>query len=347
MNLNKIGKLAVLGDGAMGTACAIMAHTRGIPHVTLWSARADTGMQLTQYRENKQLLPGIRIPDSIKLTLDELEAVQGADLILIAIPTVYLRDTLNRFVTHIAKTNIAVLSVVKGLEIGTFLRPTELIQSLWGPRSLAVLSGPCHAEEITRGKPTGLVAASLDTNLAQLVQQNLHGNNIRIYTSNDMVGVELAAAVKNVIAIAAGIGDGLELGDNAKSALLTRALVEMMEFGIAHGAEPQTFVGLAGLGDLITTCISPHGRNRSLGERLGKGEKLDQILASTPKIAEGVTTAKSLQERCLKLSLDMPISRAVYRVLYENQLPTLAVKELLSREPKCEMHFDLTSRRPQ
>ncbi|MBL8822243.1 MAG: NAD(P)-dependent glycerol-3-phosphate dehydrogenase [Planctomycetia bacterium] len=346
MKLRKIGKLAVIGDGAMGTACAIMAHARGIQEITLWSARAESGVELCKHRENKVLLPGIIIPDQITLTLDVENAIQDADLILVAVPTVYLRTTISRFVQQVSANTIPVLSVVKGLETGTLLRPSEIIETVWGKRPIAVLSGPCHAEEITRGKPTGLVVASIDGQLAKLVQESFHGDSIRIYTSNDIIGVELAAAVKNVIAIAAGISDGLNLGDNAKSALLTRALVEMMEFGMAHGADAQTFVGLAGLGDLITTCISPHGRNRSLGERLGKGETLDHILASTPKIAEGVTTAKSLYERCQELSLDMPIARSVYQVLYEHLVPRLAVKELLSREPKSEMLFDFIFKRP-
>lgn len=338
----KIAKLAVLGDGAMGTACALLAHSHGIPQVTLWSALPENGALLTKHRENVELLPGIQIPPDIQLTMQEADAVHRTDLILVAIPTVYLRNTLERFRHLLAATSIPIVSVVKGLEIGSFLRPTEIIEQVLGSRPLAVLSGPCHAEEVTRGKPTGLVAASQNHALATLVQRSLHGGAVRIYTGTDMVGVELAAALKNVIGIAAGISDGLNYGDNAKSALLSRALVEMTEFGVKHGAEAATFFGLAGLGDLITTCISPHGRNRTLGQRLGQGETLIQIQSSTRKIAEGVYTAKSIHERCTTMKLDMPICTAVYRILYEGQSPREAVRDLLSREPKTELHFDFS-----
>jgi glycerol-3-phosphate dehydrogenase (NAD(P)+) len=337
--LDKVEKLAVLGDGAMGTACAILAHARGIPQVSLWSALTDNGRILQEKRENVHLLPGVSIPASIQLTMNEAEAVADADLVLVAIPTVYLRATLERFVPVLRSRAVPIVSVAKGLEIGTFLRPTEIVAAVLGPRSLAVLSGPCHAEEVTRGKPTGLVSASADRSLAGLVQRCFHGGAVRIYTGSDIIGVELAAALKNVIGIAAGISDGLGYGDNAKSALLSRALVEMTEFGVRHGAEAATFFGLAGLGDLITTCISPHGRNRALGERLGKGESLKQITSSTPKVAEGVYTARSVQERCAVVGIDMPICAAVYRILYEGQEPRQAVRDLLAREPKSELHL--------
>ncbi len=338
----KLKKFTVLGDGAMGTACALLAHARGIPQVTLWSALPDNGKLLQERRENVFLLPGMAIPPDIQLTMDVVEAIADADLILVAIPTVYLRATLERFRGALSSLNTPMVSVAKGLEMETFRRPTEVIAEVLGDRPLAVLSGPCHAEEVTHGKPTGLVVASTDARLAKLVQQGLHGGAVRIYTGTDLIGVELAAALKNVIGIAAGISDGLEYGDNAKSALLSRALVEMTEFGVKHGAETSTFFGLAGLGDLITTCISPHGRNRGLGYRLGKGEKLDQIMKSTPKVAEGVYTAKSVHQRCTIEGVEMPICRAVYRILYEGQEPRLAVRDLLAREPKSELHWNVS-----
>lgn len=338
-----IRKLAVLGDGAMGTACALLAHLRGIPQVSLWSALAENGAILQQHRENIQLLPGVKIPHPILLTMDAEEAVAGAELILLAIPTVYLRATLTRLSGLLKNTMTPMVSVAKGLEIGTFLRPSEIIASVVGSRLLAALSGPCHAEEVARGKPTGLVAASQDASLATTVQRCFHGGAMRIYTGRDIVGVELAAALKNVIGIAAGISDGLGFGDNAKSALLTRALVEMTEFGVRHGADAQTFFGLAGIGDLITTCISPHGRNRALGYRLGQGETLQQIQSSTPKVAEGVYTAKSVQERCMAVGLEMPICSAVYRILYEQQPPRAAVQDLLAREPRSELHIGVSA----
>lgn len=341
--LPQLLKLAVLGDGAMGTACAILAHQRGITQVSLWSALADNGQLLQKHRENIHLLPGVKIPQAIELTMDADVALDRADLILVAVPTVYVRQTLTRIAPQLRVNTTPVVSVAKGLEVGTFLRPTEIIAELAGQRSLAVLSGPCHAEEAVRGKPTGLVVACNDPSLSSKVLRCFHGGAVRIYTGTDLVGVELAAALKNVIGIAAGISDGLGFGDNAKSALLSRALVEMTEFGVRHGAEARTFFGLAGLGDLITTCISPHGRNRALGERIGKGETLQQIQASTQKVAEGVYTAKSIQERCVALNLDMPICSAVYRVLYEQQPPRQAVQDLFAREPRSELSIGLLS----
>jgi glycerol-3-phosphate dehydrogenase (NAD(P)+) len=334
-------KLAVLGDGAMGTACAILAHQRGISQVSLWSALEENGQVLQKHRENVQLLPGVKIPAAIQLTLDAREAVHGADLILFAIPAVYLRATLCRLSPVLQNNNSDAVSVAKGLEIGTFLRPSEIIQEISGRRAFAVMSGPCHAEEVVRGKPTGLVVASDDEQLAKKVQACFHGPGLRIYTARDIIGVELAAALKNVIGIAAGISDGLGFGDNAKSALLTRALVEMTEFGVRHGGQITTFFGLAGIGDLITTCISPHGRNRALGERIGKGESLAAIQASTQKVAEGVYTAKSVHERIGKLGIEMPICTAVYRVLYEQVPPLQAVQELMTRDPKSELRVGM------
>jgi glycerol-3-phosphate dehydrogenase (NAD(P)+) len=332
-----VRKLAVLGDGAMGTACALLAHQRGIETVVLWSALEENGKLLQEHRENVHLLPGVAIPENILLTMDAEEALNSADLLLFAIPTVYLRATADRFAALLRGKTTPAVSVAKGLEIGTFLRPTEIIQDCVGDRAVAVLSGPCHAEEVTRGKPTGLVAASNDASLALTVQRCFHGGALRVYSGTDLIGVELAAALKNVIGIAAGISDGLGFGDNAKSALLTRALVEMTEFGVRHGAEARTFFGLAGIGDLLTTCISPHGRNRALGERLGRGESLAKILASTPKVAEGAYTAKSIHERIGTLGMEMPICTAVYKVLYEDLPPRQAVQDLLARDRKSEL----------
>jgi glycerol-3-phosphate dehydrogenase (NAD(P)+) len=189
---------------------------------------------------------------------------------------------------------------------------------------------------VSRGRPTSVVVAAEDEALARAIQAALNSDRFRVYVNADVVGVELAGALKNVIGIAAGIGDGLNFGDNAKSALLTRALIEMTRFGVALGADPATFAGLAGLGDLITTCVSPHGRNRRVGERLGRGEKLADILASMPQVAEGVWTAKAVHERAAAMGVELPIMTEVYRVLYEQKPPLVAVQELMSRGPKRE-----------
>jgi glycerol-3-phosphate dehydrogenase (NAD(P)+) len=326
---------AVLGDGAWGTAIALLLAQDPRHRVTLWSAREDSGRVLRERRENVRLLPGVPIPEAVELTTDVARAVDGADLWVMAIPTVYLRATLAR-VAPALRPAAPVLSLAKGLENETFLRPTEIVTEVLGVRRVAVLSGPSHAEEVSRGLPTSVVAASTDLGLARQVQQAFATERFRVYTNLDPVGVELGGALKNVIGIAAGISDGLGFGDNAKSALLTRGLVEMTRFGVALGAEPQTFAGLAGLGDLITTCVSRHGRNRRVGERLGRGERLADILGGMSMVAEGVYTARSVHERAARMGIDMPITAEVYRVLYEGKDPRAAVDDLMLRAPKGE-----------
>jgi glycerol-3-phosphate dehydrogenase (NAD(P)+) len=326
---------AVLGDGAWGTAVALLLAQDPRHSVRLWSARAENGRILQERRENVRLLPGVPIPASVTLTLDVAEAVTDADLWIAAIPTVYLRATLER-VAAAVRCGAPVLSLAKGVEIDTFLRPTEIIAQVLGVQKTAVLSGPSHAEEISRGKPASLVAASDDIQLARWVQERFRTDRFRVYTNLDPVGVELGGALKNIIGIAAGISDGLGFGDNAKSALMTRGLVEMTRFGVALGAEPQTFYGLAGMGDLITTCISPHGRNRHFGEQLGKGKKPADILAGMTNVAEGVYTARSVHDRAGRMGLDMPITAEVYRVLYEGKGPRSAVGDLMLRPMKEE-----------
>jgi glycerol-3-phosphate dehydrogenase (NAD(P)+) len=325
----------ILGAGAWGTAIGLVLAENPQHRVTLWSARPEHARELLARRENVRLLPGVPIPPTIQLTTDLPATVSQADLIVSAIPTVYLRDTLTPHAALIP-ARAPVLSLSKGLEIATFRRPTEILADVLGPRPLAVLSGPSHAEEVARGLPTTLVAASEDLPLARWVQERFSSGRFRVYTNLDVVGVEMAGALKNIIGIAAGICDGLGFGDNTKAALLTRGLAEMARFGVAHGAEQQTFHGLAGMGDLITTCFSRHGRNRMVGQRLGQGEKLPAILASTPMVAEGVYTTRSVHARSQVMGLSMPITSEVYRVLYEDKAPREAVLSLMMREPKSE-----------
>lgn len=327
-------KFAILGDGAWGTALALLLDQKDYD-VALWSARPENARLLRERRENVRLLPGVAIPERVALTEDAREAIAGADLLVSAIPTVHLRGTLERIAAAVPPA-ARVLSLTKGLENDTFLRPSEVLHEVLKVEQLAVLSGPSHAEEVSRGLPTSLVAASADPELAHWVQQHFNTDRFRVYTNQDVVGVELAAALKNVIGIAAGISDGLAFGDNTKAALLTRGLVEMARFGVALGAEPQTFTGLAGLGDLITTCMSRYGRNRAVGERLGRGEKLADILAGMSMVAEGVTTARSVHQRALRMGIEMPITAEVYRVLYEGKEPRAAVDDLMLRRPRLE-----------
>lgn len=329
--------IAVLGDGGWGTAIALLLARSPDHRVRLWSARPETGRVIQEHRENVLFLPGVPIPPAVELTCDLDAAVAGADLWVSAIPTVYLRDTLTRVRGAIGGSAVPpVVSLTKGIEQGTFLRPSQIVREALGADRVVVLSGPSHAEEVSRGLPTSVVAASSDEEAACLVQRVFTTERFRVYTNLDPVGVELGGALKNVIGVAAGICVGLGYGDNALSALITRGLAEMTRLGVALGAEAATFAGLAGLGDLITTCVSPHGRNRRVGERLGRGEKLTAILEGMNMVAEGVWTARAVQARAAGMGIDMPITTEVYRVLYQDKDPASAVNDLMLRSPKGE-----------
>lgn len=328
-------KITILGDGAWGTALALILATDPTHQVVLWSARAENGQLLRERRENVHLLPGVPIPESIQLTTDIEEAVNGSALWVLAIPTLYVRTTLARIASSLGAA-CPVLSVVKGIENESFKRPTEIVLEMLGPRPIAVLSGPSHAEEVSRGLPTTVVVASQDWELARWIQQRFAREHFRVYTNQDLLGVELGGALKNIIGIAAGIGDGLGFGDNSKSALLTRGIVEIARFGVAHGAEHQTFFGLAGLGDLITTCFSRHGRNRRVGEKLAQGAKIEAIVANMRMIAEGVSTTRSVFMKAKSMGLEMPITNEVYHVMYDAKNPAHAVRDLMLRQSRSE-----------
>ncbi len=325
---------AVLGAGGWGTAVAVMLAQKPANRVRLWCARAESGLALLAQRENVRQLPGVAIPPEVLITCDHAAATDSADCWIVAVPTAFLRTTMVRF-RAFAQRDVPVVSLTKGIEIETFYRPSEILAETLGVSRVVVVSGPSHAEEVARGMPTSVVAASPDAALAGWVQDQLGGERFRVYTNTDLIGVELAGALKNVLGIAAGACDGLHFGDNAKAALLTRGLVEMTRFAVAHGAEPATFTGLAGVGDLITTCFSSHGRNRRVGERLARGESLEAIL-SGPQVAEGVYTARSVHERARRMGLDVPIMTGVYQVLYEGRSPRDVVQDLLSRRQRGE-----------
>ncbi|MDZ4688749.1 MAG: NAD(P)H-dependent glycerol-3-phosphate dehydrogenase [Planctomycetaceae bacterium] len=328
-------KIAILGGGAMATACSILLAERPDQEVAIWARNPDHAAQIQKTRVNERLLPGIRLPDKVDVTADIERALNGAQYLVAAIPTQFLRASLNEIRSRLNQ-NRPVISVVKGLENETFQRPSEIISEVLGSRAVVALSGPSHAEEIGRRLPATVVAASGDLGLARQVQKMFNTERFRVYTNLDLIGVELAAALKNVIAIAAGISDGLGYGDNAKSALMTRGLVEMTRFGTRFGAEPATFTGLAGMGDLVTTCISPFGRNRKVGERLGQGESLAKILTSMEAVAEGVATAKSVRDVAEQEGIDLPITTEVYRVLFESKPPVDATHSLMMRPLKPE-----------
>ena len=327
---------AILGSGGWGTAIAVLLAQNPEHRVRLWSAHAESAKFLCDNRENVRLLPGVPIPDSVEITDDAGKAIDKADCWVSAIPTAFLRETIRRF-APLKNRSVPVVSLTKGLEVGDFRRPSEILAELLETDNLAVLSGPSHAEEVARSMPTSVVVAAKDLSLAVWVQQKFGTDRFRVYTNADLIGVELAGALKNVIGIAAGVCDGLGFGDNAKAALLTRGVVEMTRFGVAHGAEPATFNGLSGIGDLITTCFSPHGRNRRVGYRLGKGEKIADVLAG-PQVAEGVYTSRSVFERITRMGLEAPIMTGVYQVLHEGKAPLAAVQDLMTRQQKEERH---------
>lgn len=324
-------KVAVIGSGAMGTACAILLAEHPGQSISLWIRETDLVDSIRTTRENARFLPGVALPEAIEATGDIEEAVFGADLVFIAIPSAFLRGTLTHLKPSLTGT-APVVSVVKGIENETFQRASEIIVDVLGERTVVALSGPSHAEEIARRMPASVVAACPDLAVAKDVQQRLSTDRFRIYTNRDLRGVELAGALKNVIAIGAGICDGLGFGDNAKSALMTRGLVEMSRFGEALGAEASTFAGLAGLGDLITTCISPYGRNRKVGERLGQGETREQIISSTVAVAEGIPTSQSVYNLANLRGIEMPVTQEVYRVLFEGK-PAAATTDALMNRP--------------
>src|SRR6185503_4184816 len=332
--------ITILGDGAMATVCSILLTTNQHA-VTMWGAFESNIDQLRQDREQTKLLPGVKVPPTVRLTANDAECFQNATLILNAIPSQYIRPTFERLKPHIPQ-NTPIVSVAKGLETSTLQRPTQIIRHVLHSglstqdSALCVLSGPNIAGEIARYLPATAVAASTDDALAKRVQSAFATDWYRIYTNTDEIGVELAGAVKNVIAIAAGILDGLGAGNNAKAALVTRGLVEISRLGLAMGAREETFVGLAGVGDLITTCVSPEGRNRTVGEQLGKGRKLAEVLNNMPSVAEGVPTTKAVMQLAKRHKVEMPITQAVHAVLFEGKDAIGALSDLMSREAKAE-----------
>lgn len=329
----------------MGTASAWILAQHPDCHVRLWGRNPDYVRQLADTRENQRLLPGVRLPQSILITSSATAALEAAEVVFWCMPMRGLRDALQQLGPAIPPGSLQV-STIKSIENGTLLRPTEILAAALPGCRIAALGGPCHAEEIVQRKPASIVAASTDPGAAEQIQTLLSTDFLRIYANTDLAGVELAAALKNVIAIAAGICDGLELGDNAKAALITRGLSEMVRFGSALGVRPTTFFGLAGLGDLITTCNSHHSRNRRVGERLGRGEPLGEIEQSMAAVAEGVATARSVFQLATQQGIEMPIAEQVFRVLFEGRSPREATLELMNRPLKFEMPSPATTPAP-
>lgn len=324
-------KVSILGDGGWGTALAVV-NARRQNAVMLWSVFPEHAEKIQKTRFNEKFLPGIELADSIEITSDLKKAVEFADILVLAIPTQFLRNVLHKLKDYSFQGKV-IVTVSKGIERKTCLRPTEIIQSILGESVFpVVLSGPSHAEEVARNIPTLVVVASKNEEHAKMVQNAFMDTYFRIYVQNDLIGVEFGGALKNVIAVAAGVCDGLKFGDNTKSGLVSRGILEMSRLGVYYGALPTTFFGLSGLGDLVTTCFSAHGRNLRVGRELGEGKSIKEVLGNMEMIAEGVDTAKSIHEICEKIKIDLPIMSEVYQILFEEKDPRKAVVDLLNRD---------------
>ena len=328
-------KAAVLGDGGWGTALAIMLNE--LNHgVYLWSNFPDYAKVLKESRENIKFLPNIRIPAGIEIGSDIDGAIEGAELVVLAIPSQYMRGIGKKLNRVRAK---CLLSAAKGIEKGSLQRMSQVIGEEVNGVPVAVLSGPSHAEEVARKLPTAVVSASEDINLAVYIQKILMSDRFRVYTTTDVIGVEMGGALKNVIAIAVGICDGLGLGDNAKSALMTRGLAEIARLGEAMGARRETFGGLAGIGDIMVTCISRYGRNLRFGHLLAGGKSVKDALASTEMVVEGACTASAAFELGKHYNVEIPICNEVYQIIYRGKSYKQAIKDLMKRAPKKEMEW--------
>jgi len=329
-------KLCVIGDGGMGTICAIMLAENG-HDVALWSAFGEQARLVAADRENKRFLPGVKLPDRVRVTADDAEAFAGVSLAISAVPAQFIRGVWRRLAGR-CPADLPICSVAKGIENHTLLRPTEVLADcLGGPgRPLAALSGPSIAPELARRLPATVVVAATHPGLAARVQALISRPYFRVYTNPDLLGVEIAGATKNVIAIAAGVLDGMKAGDNAKAALVSRGLSEITRLGLAMGAQAETFAGLAGIGDLVTTCISPVGRNRSFGEAVGRGLSVELALAAAHGVVEGVATTESVMELARRHGVAMPITGAIYDVLFNNVAPRDAIVGLMARPLKAE-----------
>jgi len=329
-------QVTVLGAGGWGTALAILLHGNGY-QVRLWEYFQDRAEELKENRLNKIFLPGIDIPRDILITHRQKDALEGSDLAVFALPS-HLMRKLAAGVASLMKPGSLSVNVAKGLERETLKRMSQVLEEeLSAGTPIVTLSGPSHAEEVSRGIPTAVVAASRSENHNRRVQTAFMSPNFRVYTNDDLVGVELAGSLKNIIAIAVGICDGLGYGDNTKGALITRGLAEISRLGQALGARQETFAGLSGMGDLITTCASRHSRNRYVGEQIGRGRSLQEVLDSMEMVAEGVNTTDSGWALARRTGVEMPITEQVYGVLFERKDPRKAVNDLMTRGPKSEI----------
>lgn len=329
-----MSRIAILGAGGFGTALALMCDQQRGHDVTLWTHREEEAIRLNESREQPKLLPGIKIPTTIQITSDTAK-ISGQDIVLIATPSYAVRETCRKIKPYITP-NVVLVCVSKGLEQGTYQDFSSVMEEEFPNNANVILSGPSHAEEIARGQATTVVAASKSEEAAQYIQDEMMNPALRIYVNDDVIGVELGGALKNIIAVSAGIADGLGIGDNAKAALMTRGITEIARLGEAMGGRQETFGGLSGIGDLIVTCTSLHSRNRRFGILIGQGRSVQEALDEVGMVVEGYSCTRLAYELSQQKNVEMPITQQAYEVLYRGKNPNVALRDLMARPKRHE-----------
>ena len=330
-------KIGVIGAGSFGTALATVLAGKG-HDVTVWARKREQVENIIQTRENSHYLPGVKLPDKIKFTDNLKEAAADKDYLLFAVPAQSFRGVLKEAAEYFDHS-VPVINVAKGIEKGTLLRLSQVSEEIMPDIKYVALSGPSHAEEVARQLPTTVAVAGTDHDLAMEIQEIFFTDRFRVYTNEDLAGVELGGALKNIIALGAGISDGLGFGDNAKAAMMTRGITEMTRLGLTMGADMKTFSGLTGIGDLIVTCTSMHSRNRRCGILIGKGVNPDEATHRIGMVVEGISTAEAAYALAQRYNIDMPITESIYKVIHGEMDPRSAVSYLMGREMKNEMHI--------
>lgn len=330
-----MSKVSVIGAGSWGTALASLLHKNG-HEVTVWSILEDEIEMLKVNREHLDKLPGVKLPEDMVFTTDLQDAITGKDVMVLAVPSPFTRNTSKKMKEFVTPGQI-IVNVAKGVEESTLMTLSEIIEEEIPQAEVAVLSGPSHAEEVGREIPTAIVVGAKKKKTAEMLQNMFMNDVFRVYTSSDVLGIELGGALKNVVALAAGIADGLGYGDNSKAALITRGITEIARLGMAMGAKFETFCGLTGIGDLIVTCASMHSRNRRAGILLGQGKNMDEAMAEVKMVVEGVYSAKAAMGLAKKYNIQLPVIEQVNKVLFENKSADEAVKDLMLRDAKIEV----------
>lgn len=336
-SVTSVKRAGIIGAGGWGTALSMLLARKGY-RVDLWAREEEVAREISNLRTNETFLPGVAIPEGVIATTDVGEVVRSNTLLFVPVPSQHMREVIRAARPHLTRDHV-IIHGGKGIEEGSLLRLSQVITEELPPElhdNVGVISGPSHAEEVAREVPTAIVAASVDERVAKLAQETLMCPTMRVYTSHDVIGVELGGALKNVIALATGIADGLGFGDNTRAALMTRGLAEIARLGIALGANPLTFAGLSGMGDLVVTCMSMHSRNRRAGMEIGRGRKVEEVLTSTRMVVEGVPTTRAAVALARRVGVDMPVAEKLHEILFSGLDPMQAVTDLMTRDPQAE-----------